>query len=102
MASKPPPGAAYAPPAYEPADIGAMKALAAGVANDFQQKRVLHWLIETVCGTYDLSFRPQSERETCFAEGRRFVGLTMVKVLHLQAITQRNDDGRASKPGSGN
>ena len=102
MPSKPPTGAAYSPPAYEPADVGAIKALAAGVANDFQQKRALRWIIETVCGTYDLSFRPQSERESCFAEGRRFVGLTLVKALHLQTITPRNEDGRASKPGGGN
>ena len=81
---KPPVGAAYVPAPYEPADHGAIKALAAGVANEGQQKRALKWIIETVCATYDQSYRPDSERETVFAEGRRYVGLTLVKAVHLK------------------
>ena len=80
MASKPPTGAAWAPAPYEPADVGAIQALARGEAEPHQQIRALKWIVEAVCGTYDQSFRPESERETSFAEGRRFVGLQIVKL----------------------
>jgi hypothetical protein len=30
-----------------------------------------------------LSYRPQSERDTSFAEGKRFVGMQIVKQLKL-------------------
>lgn len=97
--AKPPPGAAYTPPPYEIADIGAIKALATGTANEGQQKRALRWIIEVACGTYDLSYRPASDRETVFAEGRRFVGLQLVKALHLDTTKLRKDHGGTSQSG---
>lgn len=83
MAQKPPTGAAWAPAPYEPYDIASLQALAKGEAEPHQQTRALKWIIETVCATYDQSFRPESERETVFAEGRRFVGMTLVKAMKL-------------------
>lgn len=76
---------AVQPPAYDRADVMAFKALVAGVANDAQQKRALNWIINQACGTYDLSFRPgiNGERDTSFAEGRRFVGLQIVKLVNF-------------------
>ena len=71
------------PAPYEDADTYAIKALAAGVANDGQQKRALAWIINTLCGTYDMSFRPEGDRETVFAEGKRFVGMQLVKQTKL-------------------
>jgi hypothetical protein len=75
---------AWYPPAYEEADATALKALQFGEANPDQQKRALKWIIENAANTYDLSFRPGGEegrRNTDFAEGRRFVGLEIVKLL---------------------
>ena len=83
MAAKPPPGAPWAPVEYEPADIGAIQAVARGTAEPHQQMRALRWIVEAACGTYDLSFRPESDRDTAFAEGRRFVGLQIVKLSKL-------------------
>jgi hypothetical protein len=40
------------------ADIAVIKALAAGVANEGQQKAALAMIVNRICGTYDLSFRP--------------------------------------------
>lgn len=77
------------PAPYEEADTNAVKALAAGVANDGQQQRALKWIIETLCGTYDLSYRPISDRDTTFAEGKRFVGMQIVKQLHLTTPERR-------------
>lgn len=61
----------------------AIKGVAAGTANEDQQKRAMAWIIETLCGTYDLSYRPASDRDTVFAEGRRFVGLQLVKEIKI-------------------
>lgn len=72
------------PADYDDALIGAVKALSTGTANDAQQKRALDWIIRTVCGTYDLSYRPDSDRDTVFAEGKRHVGMQIVKMMKLE------------------
>lgn len=80
------PAAAHRPAEYEEADIYAIRALAAGNANESQQKRALDWIIHRAAGTYDLSYRPggpEGDRETVFAEGRRFVGSQIVKLTKL-------------------
>lgn len=76
----------WIPPKTEEADIYSIKALQAGNASEHQQKRALKFIIGGLCGTYDLSFRPDDgggDRATCFAEGKRFVGLELVKMLNL-------------------
>lgn len=78
-------------PAWKPADwsetdVMAFKALATGTANEGQQKHALDWLIRVAAGTYELSYRSDQdggERETAFAEGRRFVGLQVVKMINM-------------------
>lgn len=85
--------APWYPAMYELADISAVKGLAAGTATPEQQQRALKWIIENACGTYELSYRPTSDRDTSFAEGRRFVGLQIVKALHLNlSALKRNDE----------
>ena len=73
------------PAPYTEADTAAIKALIAGNANDGQQQRAINWIVYTLCGTYDLSFRPgeDGERDTAFAEGKRFIGLQLVKQVKL-------------------
>ena len=63
-------------PEYDPADIGAIKALIAGVATEQQQMRLVRW-IERATSVGEMSFRPGADgaRESAFAEGKRFVGL---------------------------
>jgi hypothetical protein len=72
----------WVPAAYEDEDIRAMRALAAGVASDTQQKRALNWIVNDAAGYYDLSFRPGPDgaRATDFAEGKRSVGAQIVKL----------------------
>jgi hypothetical protein len=76
--------AEHAPAEYEDADIMAFKALAAGDANEFQQQRAITWLVNNAARTYDASYRsgPHGDRATAFAEGRRFVGLQIVKMVN--------------------
>lgn len=78
-------GKAWCPVPYEAADITAMQAIATGDADRDQQQRAMKWIIEDAAQTYGLSYRPESERDTAFAEGRRFVGLSVVKLLKLNA-----------------
>lgn len=79
---------AYAPPDFSTdfgkAGVFALQAMANGEANEGQQKIALNYLIHEICRTYDLSFRPDDrggERETAFAEGRRYVGILIERVL---------------------
>lgn len=77
----------YHPPDYDEAIVMAMRAFAAGKANDGQQKIVWDWLqYATGTGNWsDMTFRPggaEAERESAFAEGKRFVGLQILKLLH--------------------
>lgn len=86
--------APWRPAGYEDADVAAFQALADGKATPDQQKRALRWLIERGAATYDLSYRPGGEdgaRDTIFAEGRRFVGLQVVKILKLKVGQTRRE-----------
>jgi len=82
----------WLPVEYEVADAAAIQAMAEGVAEPEQQKRVLKWIIERAAGTYDQSFYPGGEegrRNSDFAEGRRFVGNSIVKMLRVNISSMR-------------
>jgi hypothetical protein len=71
-------------------DVAAIKALASGLARADQQKIALDYIVSTLSGTYDLSYRPDElggERDTSFAEGRRFVGLAIRRMI-LQPVDE--------------
>ncbi len=72
----------------------ALKGLAAGNANDAQQRAALKWIIEELCRTYDLSYRPGSDRDTALAEGKRFVGLCLVHEVNISntLLRSKTDD----------
>lgn len=85
MSKKPPAPQPWHPAPYDEVDTFAIKSLAAGTANSGQQQRALDWIVHTLCGTYDLSFRPGTEgdRDTVFAEGKRHVGMQIVKMTKI-------------------
>lgn len=85
--------APWKPVPYELADADALQALMRGDADKVKQQRALAFVIEKICGTYELSYRPGDEgrRDTDFAEGRRFVGLQLVKFLKLNLSALRRD-----------
>ena len=80
----------WVPPVWEKPDAAAFQALARGDCPPHLQQRALKFLIEDLCGTYDMSFRTE-DRSTVFAEGRRFVGLQVVKLLNLNLERLKND-----------
>lgn len=63
--------------------VAAAQALQRGDASPEQQKQFMNWLVNTAAGTYNQSYQETGDRDTTFAEGRRFVGLAVVKLLHL-------------------
>ena len=74
-----------------------MQALSRGEATDHQQQHALKFIVEQLAGTYDLSFRPDSPRVTDFAEGRRYVGLQIVKLTKLN-LSRIVDPGEPPEP----
>ena len=71
------------PAVYDDFAIGSLRALFNGTATEHQQKKAVEYILFELCGIRDLSYRPDSERDTAFAEGKRFVGLQMVKISKL-------------------
>lgn len=79
-------------PDYLEADVQALRALSAGVATQQQQHRAMHFLVHELCGTYDMPYRPGSERDTAFACGKQWVGQTIVYFLnHAPTKTSRDE-----------
>lgn len=80
-------------PDYNPEVIYAIRALFNGEALPHQQKMAWEWIMYVTAagdGYQDLSFRPGSDgvRATDFAEGKRWVGLQLRKMLH-PAVTPK-------------
>ena len=81
------------PADYDDEVVYAVRALHSGTANDGQQKLVWSWMMYiTGAGDEfaDMSFRPgpTGDRDTTFAEGKRFAGLQLRKMLH-PAVTPK-------------
>jgi len=81
----------YTPADYEISDIVAVQALINGTADEFQQRRVMQWLIEQASGMYQFHYY-QTDRDTAFALGRAFVGQQLVKLSKLSTTTLRRDE----------
>ena len=80
---------------YDLPVVSAVQALSRGEATPEQQRAALNWIVNQAAATYGQSFQLEGDRETAFAEGRRFVGLTLVKLtkLSLNALRKAQDHG---------
>ncbi len=67
-----------------PADVRAIQDIEQGKATPDQQKRGLEFIIFNLCGTYQPTYG-ESDRDSNFLDGRRFVGLELVTCLNLNA-----------------
>jgi len=81
------------PAPWDKKHLFAVKAVAAGTATEHQQRLALQWIIEQAAGTYQTSFSPDNHSLTDFAEGRRFVGSQIVKLINLDPEKLKKDDG---------
>lgn len=84
----------WLPASYDDDVVYAVSALAKGKANEVQQRLAWEWLM-FVSGIDDLSYRPGAtgERDTTFAEGKKFVGYQFRKMLHpaVQPKTEKKE-----------
>jgi hypothetical protein len=71
------------PVPYDKDDVYALKSLATGTANEGQQKHAIKYIVEAIAATYDETYFSDSERNSAYAQGRRFVGLSIVKLINL-------------------
>ena len=76
----------HTPPDYDDDVVMAVRGLATGTASDQQQKLFWTWLMYVTAASeefQDLSYRPgeMGIRATDFAEGKRFVGQQIRKML---------------------
>ena len=60
----------------------AARAMEVGNANSVQQAIFMD-LVYRISGVRDLEFRPESERASAFASGKRFVGLQIALIANL-------------------
>lgn len=91
----------WEPADYEDTDIYALRALQHGAANADQQKRALNLIVNQIAATYDKSFRPDDFggiRESDFAEGRRHVGLEIIRILNTIRLKGETDGGTEQQP----
>jgi hypothetical protein len=70
------------PPTPHKADVVAIQALAAGLANQDQQKRALRFIVHGLCAAYDWPYRPGDVEATHVMLGRQFVGQQIVYLVN--------------------
>lgn len=80
------PHEAHSPAGYDESVVLAIRALVEGKASEGQQKAAIDWIIKDASRLYDMSYRPGDVTATAFAEGRRFVGSQIVKMLQPQTL----------------
>ena len=82
-------------PDYTEKEAQAIRALYDGNASPRQQELILPFILRAA-GTHDQSYRPGDSHATAFAEGKRFVGTTLVWMLK-SAPTRTDPDKIASR-----
>ena len=75
--------APWLPSDYEIADAASIQALQRGDATPDQQRRALSFIITTLAGTYDSTYFSGADGDSSFAQGKRWVGLQLVKLANL-------------------
>lgn len=73
-----------APGTYSVHDMRAIQALAQGTAGEHEQRRALDWIIHHAAMTYEETFQPGNPDATAYVQGRRSVGLAIVKLMKLR------------------
>src|SRR3990167_10757117 len=79
------------------ADSYAIQAFMRGEANEAKQKRASKCIVEEICGTYDMTFDPKDERQSCFNEGKRHVGRALVGIANISLGVVQEAEKRVEK-----
>jgi hypothetical protein len=90
----------FVEPAITVEDCVCAVAVAGGVANARQAKHLLDWIMREAARVQDLSFQlgVDGTRATDFAEGRRYVGHLMRKLLQPETLMQAQTEEKATGP----
>lgn len=86
-------------PAISELDIAAMVACVNGNATPMQAKHAIDWIMREAARVHDLSFQfggDEGRRLTDFAEGRRYVGMQIRRLLQPETlrIVKQGGDGQ--------
>src|SRR3990167_5102625 len=79
------------------ADSYAIQAFMRGEANEAQQKRAARCIVEEICGTYTMTFDPDSTRQSDFNEGKRHVGRVLVGIANISLGVIQEAEKRIEK-----
>lgn len=71
------------PAPYSVDQVYALQNVAKGRASEAQQKLALDYIINALCGTYDSTHFPGDPSDRDFANGKRHVGLQLVKLVNM-------------------
>jgi hypothetical protein len=95
----------WLPAEWELLDASAIQALGRGDADARLQQHALKVIVEKLAGAYEETFVPRESDTSAFLQGRRSVGLQIVKLLKvdLSALRQaaqaaKNQSARKAKP----
>lgn len=79
----------WMPVAYDEATVMAIRSFASGTANAGQQQAAYDWIVGIASGVNEMTFHPggqEGDRASAFAEGRRFVGNQIRKMLSADVL----------------
>jgi hypothetical protein len=85
----------WKPVKYNARDVAAIQALTTGTADADQQRHAIEWIVTVISGVYQPSFYPGGEdgrRKSDFAEGKRFIGNTILKMVNRNLSTVQEQD----------
>lgn len=93
----------WLPAAWELFDASALQALARGDADARAQQHALKVIVEKLAGAYEETFVPREPGTSDYLQGRRSVGLQIVKLLKvdlaaLRQAEQRQPARKGTKP----
>lgn len=86
------------PAEWEKFDVAAIQAVARGTADERQQQHALKFIVEKVCGTYDETFVADNDRTSLFLQGRRNVGLQIVKFTVIDLARVQDKEPQSPPP----
>ena len=89
-------------PQFDLPDAMAIKAVAAGTADEHQQRRAITHILQRLCEMGRLAYVPESDRDTCLALGRQSVGFEIrlyvqETVDELKRISEQRSASRSTR-----
>lgn len=85
---------------WEQPDAHCLQALQRGEADAQQQRRALDVIVNKLAGTYEETFVPRENETSSYLQGRRSVGLQIVKLLKVDLAALRQAAAtKTARPG---